>query len=149
MHTTSGYIHSDYKYILNKLEVNNLSKNTCKRFIYCKLDVEKQFIMKSTIQFWILTLTTLLVISCSNDAEINVLTIDDTALIDKIEVASKAIIDVSNLPSSAKMVLDQDFADSSIESIQYAKGLGYKVSLFTNDESITESKSDFFYLSKL
>ena len=144
MHTTSGYIHFDYKYILNKLEVNNLSKNTCKRFIYCKLDVEKQFIMKSTIQFWILTLTTLLVISCSNDAEINVLTIDDTALIDKIEVASKAIIDVSNLPSSAKMVLDQDFADSSIESIQYAKGLGYKVSLFTNDESITESKSDLF-----
>jgi len=148
MHTTSGYIHFDYKYILNKLEVNNLSKNTCKRFIYCKLDFEKQFIMKSTIQFWILTLTTLLVISCSNDAEINVLTINDTALIDKIEVASKEIIDVSNLPSSAKMVLDQDFADSSIESIQYAKGLGYKVSLFTNDESIIESKSDLFFSSK-
>ena len=72
----------------------------------------------------------------------------ESILIDKIEVASKEIIDVSNLPSSAKMVLDQDFADSSIESIQYAKGLGYKVSLFTNDESITESKSDLFFSSK-
>lgn len=104
--------------------------------------------MKSIFNLSLLFVFGLIVVSCSNDSEVNTLSIDDTALINKIELASKEIIDVSNLPSSAKMVLDQDFADSSIESIQFAKGLGYKVSLFTNDESITESKSDLFFSSK-
>ena len=104
--------------------------------------------MKSIFNLSLLFVFGLIVISCSNDSEVNTLSIDDTALINKIELASKEIINVSKLPSSAKMVLDQDFADSSIESIQFAKGLGYKVSLFTNDDSITESKSDLFFSSK-
>lgn len=104
--------------------------------------------MKSIFNLLLLFVFGLIVVSCSNDSEVNTLSIDHTALINKIELASKEIIDVSNLPASAKMVLEQDFADSSIESIQFAKGLGYKVSLFTNDDSITESKSDLFFSSK-
>ena len=104
--------------------------------------------MKSIINLSLLFVFGLIVVSCSNDSEVNTLSIDHTALINKIELASKEIIDLSNLPSTAKMVLDQDFADSSIESIQFAKGLGYKVSLYTNDESIKESKSDLFFSSK-
>lgn len=104
--------------------------------------------MKSITTFLLLTLIGIFVFSCSNDLEINVLSLDDTSLIDKIEAASKEIIDVSYLPTSTIMLIDQDFADSSVESIQSAKGLGYKVSIYTNDESIAESKSDLFFSSK-
>lgn len=44
MHTTCGFIHFDYKYTLNKLEINNLCKNTRKRLIFFKLDVEKNLL---------------------------------------------------------------------------------------------------------
>ena len=104
--------------------------------------------MKSISTLLLLFVFGLFVVSCSNDSELNDTFTDDTALINKIELASKEIIDVSNLPSTAKVVIDKDFADSSIESIQFAKGLGFKVSLITNDESITESKSDLFFSSK-
>ena len=104
--------------------------------------------MKSISTLLLLFVFGLFVVSCSNDSEMNDTFTDDTALINKIELASKEIIDVSNLPSTAKVVIDKDFADSSIESIQFAKGLGFKVSLITNDESITESKSDLFFSSK-
>ena len=104
--------------------------------------------MKSISTFSLLFIFGLFVVSCSNDSEINIISTDDTALINKIELASKEIIDVLNLPVSAKMVIEQDFADSYVESIQFAKGLGFKVSLITNDESITESKSVLFFSSK-
>jgi len=104
--------------------------------------------MKSILNLSLLFIFGLFVVSCSNDSEMDILSTEDTALINKIELASKEIIDVSNLPDSAKMVIDQDFADSSIEIIQFAKGLGFKVSLITNDESITESKSVLFFSSK-
>ena len=104
--------------------------------------------MKSISTLSLLFIFGLFVVSCSNDSEMNIISSDDTALINKIELASKEIVDVSNLPVSAKMVIDQDFADSYVESIQFAKGLGFKVSLNTNDESITESKSVLFFSSK-
>lgn len=104
--------------------------------------------MKSILNLSLLFIFGLFVASCSNDSEMDILSTEDTALINKIELASKEIIDVSNLPDSAKMVIDQDFADSYVESIQFAKGLGFKISLNTNDESITESKSVLFFSSK-
>ena len=104
--------------------------------------------MKSISTLSLLFIFGLFVVSCSNDSEMNIISSDDTALINKIELASKEIVDVSNLPVSAKMVIDQDFADSYVESIQFAKGLGFKISLNTNDESITESKSVLFFSSK-
>ena len=104
--------------------------------------------MKSISTLSLLFIFGLFVVSCSNDSEMNIISTDDTALINKIELASKEIIDVLNLPVSAKMVIEQDFADSYVESIQFAKGLGFKISLNTNDESITESKSVLFFSSK-
>lgn len=104
--------------------------------------------MKSISTLLLLFVFGIGIVSCSSDSESNLLSIDDTELINKIELASKEIIDLSDLPSSAKMVIEQDFADSSVENIQFAKELGYKVSLYTNDESIAESKSDLFFSSK-
>lgn len=90
----------------------------------------------------------LFLISCSNFEDFDELIIDETSLIQKIELAPKKTVEISKLPNTAKIYIDQDLDHSYVESVQFAKGLGFKVSLFTDNESFAESKSEVFFSIK-
>lgn len=106
----------------------------------------KENILKSSILFFTITafiLSALLFTSCS-DAETESLE-DDTSLVEKIETASKTIVDDSSLPSATSAALNGELADSYIETVQFANGLGYKVSLITDNEAREEAKSEVYF----
>jgi len=111
-----------------------------------KTTISKGNIIKQSILFLtssVLILTALLFTACS-DAE-GLAGTDDTALIAKIESASKTTVSVDNLPSATGAVFNTDLIDTAIESVQSAAGLGFKVSLVTDNIARQEKKSDVFF----
>lgn len=111
-----------------------------------KATISRDSILKSSILFFTITafiLSALLFTSCSDSEGIE--QSDDTALINKIEKASKVSIDASSLPAATTSVLNGDLADSYIQTVQLAEGLGYKVSVATDNASKEEVESDVFF----
>jgi hypothetical protein len=106
--------------------------------------IPKNSVLFFTISAFILS--ALFFTSCSDSEGLDV--IDDTALIAKIESAAKVSVEASSLPAATAPVLKGDFADSYIENVQLAAGLGYKVGLVTDNESREEAKSDVFFSKK-
>lgn len=88
-------------------------------------------------------LAALLFTACS-DAE-GLAGSDDTALIEKIESASKTTVSSDNLPSKTGAAFNTDLLDTAIERVQLALGLGFKVSLVTDNIARQEKKSDVFF----
>lgn len=111
-----------------------------------KTTISKGNILKSSILFITFTvfiLSALLFTSCS-DSE-GIVGADDTVLITKIESATKTVIAVNDLPSSTATTFNTDFLDSAIESAELALGLGYKVSMLTDNAAREEAKSSVFF----
>lgn len=71
----------------------------------------------------------------------------DADLISKIENAAKTGIQPTDLPALSSDVFTGDLIDTFIEKVEFAKDLGYKVFLRTDDESFTEETS-LVFLSK-
>jgi len=90
----------------------------------------------------------LVLTSCSDSDGMNGLEIDDTALIDEIESATRVSVASTSLPSTTETVLRGDFADSYIVEVELAKDLGYKVFLETDNESRVEAKSEVYFSTK-
>lgn len=106
----------------------------------------KENILKSSILFFTISafvLSALLFTSCSDSEGIEVT--DDTALIEKIESATKITVEASTLPSATASVLNEDLADTFIETVQFAKGLGYKVAVVSDDATFENTDSDVFF----
>ncbi|MFY9242796.1 MAG: hypothetical protein WAO74_07195 [Polaribacter sp.] len=111
-----------------------------------KTTISKENILKSSILFFTVTafiLSALLFTSCSNSDGLEIS--DDTALIEKIENSAKTTIDASNLPSATISVLNGDLSDSFIENVLLAEGLGYKVSVITDNVEREEIDSDVYF----
>lgn len=111
-----------------------------------KTAISKNTVLKSSILFFTITafiLSALLFTSCS-DAEGMEVT-DDTALIEKIENATKITVETSTLPSATTSVFNGDLADTFIESVQLAQGLGYKVAVVSDDATYQDAASDVFF----
>lgn len=112
-----------------------------------KTTISKENILKSSVLFLTISafvLSALLFTSCSESSDTELLT-DDATLIEKIDAASKTTADASTLPSLTETAFNEDLADSYIETVQLAKGLGYKVAIVTDNESREEAKSDVFF----
>ena len=90
----------------------------------------------------------LVLTSCSDSDGMNGLEIDDTALIDEIESATRVSVASTSLPSATETALRGDFADSYIVEVEHAKDLGYKVLLETDNESRVEAKSEVYFSTK-
>ena len=71
------------------------------------------------IFFSVLVLT-----SCSDSDGMYGLEIEDTALIDEIESATRVSVASTSLPSATETALRGDFADSYIVEVELAKDLG-------------------------
>lgn len=95
------------------------------------------------IFFSVLVLT-----SCSDSDGMYGLEIEDTALIDEIESATRVSVASTSLPSATETALRGDFADSYIVEVELAKDLGYKVLLETDNESRVEAKSEVYFSTK-
>jgi hypothetical protein len=83
--------------------------------------------------------------SCSDSEGINSLEIDGSALIEKIESATKVSVASESLPMATETAFRADLADSYILKVELAKDLGYKVVLGTDNESRVEAKSDVYF----
>jgi hypothetical protein len=108
----------------------------------------KKSIFKSSILFFTITafiLSALLFTSCSDSDDIDGLEIDSSALIEKIESASKEAIATSSLPAETETALRGELADSYVLSAELADGLGYKVAIGTDNKSREEAKSDVYF----
>lgn len=90
----------------------------------------------------------LVLTSCSDSDGMNGLEIDGTALIEKIESATRVSVASTSLPSATETALRGDFADSYIIEVELAKDLGYKVLLETDNESRVEAKSEVYFSTK-
>jgi hypothetical protein len=111
-----------------------------------KTTISKGNIFKQRILFlvsFVFILTALLFTACS-DAE-GLAGSDDTALIAKIESASKTTVSVDHLPTATGATFNTDLLDTAIESVQLAIGLGFKVSVVTDNIARQEKKSDAFF----
>lgn len=114
-----------------------------------KTTISKENILKSGVLFLTISaflLSALLFTSCSENSDLDTeMTLDDTTLIEKIESASKTTVEVSSLPSATETALNGDLADSYVETVQLAAGLGYKVGIATDNESREDAKSDVYF----
>lgn len=113
-----------------------------------KTSISKENILKSSILFFSITaflMSALLFTSCSESEAVEEPLLGDTALITEIESAAKITVAASSLPSATNSVFDGDLSDSYIESVQHASGLGYKVSVATDNASRVEVTSDVFF----
>jgi hypothetical protein len=111
-----------------------------------KTTISKGNILKPNIlflSFTALLLSVLFFTSCS-DSE-GLAATDDTALIAKIESATKTAVVVDNLPSATATTFHTDFLDSAIESAELAAGFGYKVTMLTDNAAREEEKSSVFF----
>jgi len=90
----------------------------------------------------------LVLTSCSDSDGMNSLEIDDTALIDEIESATRVSVASTSLPSATETALRGGFADSYIVEVELAKDLGYKVLLETDNESRVEAKGEVYFSTK-
>ena len=114
-----------------------------------KTTISKNNILKSNFLFSTFTafvLSLVLLISCSDTESMDFN--DDSVLISKIENASKTSIDETNLPSESLSVLNGDLTDSYLKSVQLATGLGYKVSLITDNAEREELNSEVYFSAK-
>lgn len=111
------------------------------------MNSKKSFFTTSVKSLTIATvfLSVVFFMSCSNEATTDELAVDDTALIEKIESAAKVTVDESSLPAATKTALSGDLADSFIETVQLANGLGFKVALITDNQSRSEEKSEVYF----
>ena len=112
-----------------------------------KTSISKENILKSSILFFSITafiLSALLFTSCSESDGLET-SYNDEVLISKIETAAKVAVSASALPTVTKTSFEGDLADTYIISVQEAEGLGYKVSLGTDNESRAEKTSDIFF----
>lgn len=115
-----------------------------------RITISKERILKSRILFFTISafiLSVLLFTSCSESEGISGLE-DDTALIEKIETASKTAIDNTSLPSATLSVLNRDLADTYIESAQLAEGLGFKVTVISDNAAFETADSDVYFSMK-
>ena len=111
-----------------------------------KTTISKDNVLKSSILFFTITafiLSALLFTSCSDSEGVEAT--DDTSLIEKIESASKTTVEASRLPSATASTLNGELADSYIQKVQLAEGLGFKVSIGTDNVSKEEIESDVFF----
>lgn len=110
--------------------------------------ISKESILKSRILFFTIPafiLSVLLFTSCSESNDGISGLEDDTALIEKIESASKTAIDAASLPSVTLSVLNGDLADTYIESVQLAEGLGFKVAVISDNVAFETAGSDVYF----
>lgn len=105
----------------------------------------KRFFTRSLQSFATILVSIVVFSACSEQATIEELALDDAVLIEKIESASKITVDATSLPTETKVAFNEDLADSFVQNVQLAKGLGYKVSLFTDNESRAEATSDVYF----
>ena len=111
-----------------------------------KITISKENVLKSSILFFTITafiLSVLLFTSCSDSEDVEVA--DDEELIEKIENSDKTTVEEASLPSATTSALNGDLADSYVEKVQLAAGLGYQVSLITDNLSLEDSKSEVFF----
>ncbi|WP_439130639.1 hypothetical protein [Polaribacter sp.] len=111
-----------------------------------RTSISKENILKSSILFFTITafiLSAFVFTSCSDSEGIELT--NETALIEKIENATKITVDASDLPSVTKAVLKDDLADTYIDKVQLAAGLGYQVAVVSDDVTFQEAKSDVFF----
>lgn len=110
--------------------------------------ISRERILKSSVLFFTITafiLSALLLTSCSDSETAEEIAIDDTALIEKIESATKVEVAIASLPVATKTAFRSDLADSFAESVELASGLGYKVVLGTDDASKEEATSEVYF----
>ncbi|WP_296638017.1 hypothetical protein [Polaribacter sp.] len=111
-----------------------------------KTTISKDNVLKSSILFFTISafiLSALLFTSCSDSEGVEVT--DDTTLIEKIESASKTTVKSTRLPSATSSTFNGELADSYIQKVELAAGLGFKVSIGTDDASKEEIDSDVFF----
>jgi hypothetical protein len=114
-----------------------------------KTTISKENISKSRILLLTISLFILSVVfftSCSEAEGLSGTT--DTALIEKIESATKTAIAVTSLPSATANAFNGDLSDSFIESVALAEGLGFKIVIITDNIAREENKSNVFFSIK-
>ncbi|RCS27584.1 hypothetical protein DUT90_05585 [Polaribacter sp. WD7] len=116
-----------------------------------RTSISTKSILRSSILFFSITafiLSTLLLTSCSESEPVDSLetelALSDQALIAEIETAAKVTVTASDLPIAAANAFSGDLSDTYIKSVQVAEGLGFKVTLGTDDESREENTSEAF-----
>lgn len=102
---------------------------------HLKLSISK--ITFSTVLFFLVFLS-----SCSENNETIT---DDSALIEKIDNATKTKISESNLPVATETAFSDELADSYITSVEIAPNLGYKVAVATDNEERAEATADVYF----
>lgn len=108
--------------------------------------ISKENILKSSILFFTISafiLSALVFTSCSDSEAID--TTDDITLIQKIESATKITVEASALPSATIAVMNDDLADTYIQKVQLAEGLGFKVAVVSDDLAYQDAESDVFF----
>jgi uncharacterized membrane protein YfhO len=119
-----------------------------------RTSISTKSILKSSVLFFSITafiLSALLLTSCSETESVDSLetevALSDEILISEIENAAKVIVSQGDLPTAAISAFTGDLADTYVKNVQLAEGLGFKVTLGTDDESRQENTSEVF-LSK-
>ena len=111
-----------------------------------KITISKKNILNTRavfLNFAVCMLSALFFVSCS-DSE-GLVGTDDTALILKIESATKTTIAASSLPLATVNTFNTDLLDSFIERAELATGIGFKVFITTDNISREEEKSEVFF----
>lgn len=112
-----------------------------------KTSISKENFLKSSVLFFTITafiLSALLFTSCSDSESVDELE-DDTTLIDSIESAARVEVSESTLPSATSVAFNGDLADTFINEVELASGLGFKVSVETVNEERAEADADVFF----
>ncbi|MEE9408659.1 MAG: hypothetical protein V3V28_11365 [Polaribacter sp.] len=112
--------------------------------------ISKESILKSSVLFLTISafiLSALLFTSCSESEGLDISTSDEV-LISQIESAARTVVDTSSLPTATTTAFNGDLSDSFVESVALASGLGYKVSILTDNESRSEVSSDVFFTTE-
>ena len=112
--------------------------------------IYKQFISKSSIILYTIASLVLSVLlsSCSGSDGIVDLETDGSVLIDQIESAERVFVSSASIPAASQATFRGDLADSYIVEVEFAKNLGYKVVLITDNESRVEAKSTVYFSTK-
>lgn len=106
----------------------------------------KQNVLKTSVTFLSVTaiiLSFLVFTACSDNSE--AINVDDTALVERIDAATKIVVSDDDLPSSAQSTFNGDLNDNVISKVELAIKLGYKVAINTVDESRMEDTSDVYF----
>ena len=108
--------------------------------------ISKGSTLKSSVLFLRVTvflMSAVLFTSCSDSEGLAVT--DDTALIAKIESATKTSVAVDDLPAATATTFQTEFIDSAIENAELAAGFGYKVAMLTDNVAREEKRSSLFF----